>query len=258
MTETCYTLPGAPRLALLGDFHNGEGEPILASLRRRRPDLIAIAGDLVYGRPPANAPAVIEQANVLPLLEGCAALAPTFLSLGNHDHILTDRDLDLIRATGVRVLDNEWVPWRGYVLGGLTSHYVLDERAYRQCYPESLHNGVSRRERTQRPWVDFRFPDTQWLEPVPEGYTILLSHHPEYFRRLPSSIRLVLSAHAHGGQIRIFHQGLYAPGQGLLPRYTAGVHEGRFVITRGLKNTVWVPRVCNPTEMVYINVKAPD
>lgn len=254
MVETCYTLPGAPRLALLGDFHNGDPAPVIASLRARRPEIIAIAGDLVYGTPPKTAAAVEEQRNVLPLLERCVAVAPTFFSLGNHEYILASRDLELIRAVGVTVLDNRWMPWRSWTLGGLTSHYVLDERAYCKAYPDALENGVSRRDHSLRPWTNVQRPDTGWLEPLPKGPTILLCHHPEYYPLLPRGIDLVLSAHAHGGQIRVLHHGLYAPGQGFWPKYTGGVHDGRFVITRGLKNTVRVPRLWNPTEIVYLNL----
>lgn len=49
-------------------------------------------------------------------------------------------------------------------------------------------------------------------------------------------IDLVLSGHAHGGQIRLFGQGLFAPGQGILPKYTSGVHEN-MIISKGLANT---------------------
>ena len=63
---------------------------------------------------------------------------------------------------------------------------------------------------------------------------------------------LVLSGHAHGGQVRLFGRGLYAPGQGLLPRYTEGVHFRRLAVSRGLSNTQLVPRLFNPPEIVYL------
>ena len=70
-------------------------------------------------------------------------------------------------------------------------------------------------------------------------------------------IDLTLSGHAHGGQIRLLGQGLFAPGQGVLPRYTSGVYEGRLIVSRGLANTTFVPRLFNPTEMVYIHLQKP-
>ena len=98
-------------------------------------------------------------------------------------------------------------------------------------------------------------PDLSWLnavEALPE-YKILLSHHPEYYTAYlqDRKINLILSGHAHGGQIRLFGHGIFAPGQGLLPKYTSGIHPN-LVISRGLSNTALVPRLFNPPELVYL------
>ena len=96
--------------------------------------------------------------------------------------------------------------------------------------------------------------ETAWLKEYSSapGYHILLSHHPEYLPLIPSSIELVFSGHAHGGQWRVFNHGAWAPGQGWWPRYTKGVYKGRLVVSAGLSNTTWVPRIWNPTEIVYL------
>ena len=52
--------------------------------------------------------------------------------------------------------------------------------------------------------------------------------------------------------IRFFEKGLFAPGQGILPRLTSGVYENRLVIGRGLGNGTPFPRLFNPTELVYV------
>ncbi|MBQ3816071.1 MAG: metallophosphoesterase, partial [Clostridia bacterium] len=59
------------------------------------------------------------------------------------------------------------------------------------------------------------------------GFHILLCHHPEYWEPLVHGrrIELTVSGHAHGGQWRIFGRGVYAPGQGLFPRYTSGLYR---------------------------------
>ena len=251
MVETFYRINGAPSVALIGDFHNGDPTPIIASLTRRRPSLICIPGDLVYWYIPETELFTESQQNVLPLLSACVSLAPTFLSPGNHESILYDEDWALIRSTGVTVLDNAWtritVDGKEIAVGGLTSHRVINRRAFR-----AFQRSSGLQDNAKEHWTRIRKPDLSWIEPVPEGFSILLSHHPEYFPSLPF-INLVLSCHAHGGQWRFFRRGLYAPGQGWFPKYTKGVYEKRLVVSAGLKNTASTPRLFNPTEIVYIN-----
>ena len=54
MKESFYRLPGPRplRLALVADLHGQAPDAVLASLRRRKPDLICVAGDFVHGVPP--------------------------------------------------------------------------------------------------------------------------------------------------------------------------------------------------------------
>jgi predicted MPP superfamily phosphohydrolase len=65
---------------------------------------------------------------------------------------------------------------------------------------------------------------------------------------------LIVCGHAHGGQWRLFGRGVYAPGQGLFPKYTSGVLDGVCVISRGLGNHTRVPRIFNPPELVLISL----
>lgn len=69
---------------------------------------------------------------------------------------------------------------------------------------------------------------------------------------------LVLSGHAHGGQVRLpLLGGLYAPGQGLLPEYDSGLYslgETQMVVSRGLGNSVAPLRVNNRPELVIVTL----
>lgn len=248
-------------LALLSDLHNTDPEPVVASLRERVPSLICITGDILYGsRPEGNQSPLEVQKNVLPFLKSCVSLTPTFLSLGNHEWMLDQDDLTALTATGVVLLDNEWVTAtvgnEKILLAGLTSGYVTDYRRFRaesgspDRYPrqESISGiGGAVHARDHK-------PETEWLPAFAEqpGYKVLLSHHPEYFPLIPSSIDLILSGHAHGGQWRIFGHAVWSPGQGWWPRWTRGVYDSRLVVSAGLSNTIWIPRIGNPTEIVYL------
>ena len=221
---------------------------------------------LYGGRPEDDRSPLETQSNVLPFLRSCASIAPTFLSLGNHEWMVDAEDLRLLSSTGVTVLDNEWksitVGNEKIIIGGLTSGYVTDYRAFRSTQPaeprypkrEDLYGiGGATRAAAHK-------PETDWIPSFTSqpGYKIILSHHPEYYHFIPASVDLILSGHAHGGQIRMYNPfkrewiGTWSPGQGWWPRYTKGVYENRLVVSAGLSNTTWVPRLFNPTEVVYI------
>ena len=258
--ETFYSLQAPAMIALVSDTHDRQPEKILSSLRARQPRLIIIPGDIVNGhRPPENSLFEDMNHNALPLLRACAEIAPTFFSLGNHECFISSGDLDLIRSTGVTLLDNEYVLFDDMVIGGLTSPFVMFYRRLHDPAASDPHDSITDRQlmsAANRDAADLYAPDLSWLpefESQP-GYRILLAHEPHlwepYLRG--RNIDLILSGHAHGGQWRFFGQGLYAPGQGLFPRYTSGIHEN-MVISRGLANNAApFPRLFNPPELIYI------
>ena len=262
MKETVYRLDTPVSIALLTDTHNRRPEPILQSLRRHKPEMIAIAGDIVIGRPPERGLLLEQNENALPLLRACASIAPTFFSLGNHEGQVCEKDLALIRSTGVTLLDNSWCAWNGISVGGMTSPKVLFCRRYKAAiradepYPRLGDRRVFEDPALLPIWTDRKVPVTAWLsawEKQP-GWKLLLAHEPHlwepYLRG--RNIDLILSGHAHGGQWRFFGRGVWAPDQGLFPNYTSGLHEN-LIISRGLTNTAApIPRLFNPTEIVYI------
>ncbi len=260
MRETFYHIKKDPdiSIALVSDLHEKDPAPVLGSLERQMPDLIAIPGDMINWQRnphwrigmPRGRKLMSHLDPFLEIAARCAKIAPTCFSLGNHEWMVTQEEIDLIGQTGVVVLDNKWVEMPGnpsVIVGGLTSAAVTDYR----------------RNPDKEGWLAVADPsaaDTSWLDEFErqDAYKVLLCHHPEYWPRFLKNrkIDLVLSGHAHGGQIRLFGRGLYAPGQGILPRYTSGVHFGpcgALVVSRGLANTVrGVPRLFNPTEVVYL------
>ena len=49
MTESAYTVPGAPRLVLLSDLHGRPYREFIRSVQDFRPEMICITGDLITG-----------------------------------------------------------------------------------------------------------------------------------------------------------------------------------------------------------------
>lgn len=94
-----------------------------------------------------------------------------------------------------------------------------------------------------------------------EGFTLLLSHRPDRIKDYAEAgFPLVLSGHAHGGQVRLpFIGGLYSPNQGVFPKYTAGVYregETAMVVSRGLGNSRGPVRVFNFPEIVTVTLRS--
>ena len=251
MKERIYSISSQVniKIALISDTHNTALGPVMRSLKKRRPDIIAVTGDFLVGYgPKEDALPTKRQKNVLPLFEACASVAPTYVSLGNHERIICDEDIDKIQKTGAVVVDNGWAVHDGLAIGGLTSAIACNFRkGTRERYSHSLKlKGKNK-------------PDTSWLDSFEnaEGYRILLCHHPEYYLKYlyRRDIDLILCGHTHGGQIRLFGRGLYSPGQGWFPKYAGGVYDGKLVVSRGLANTAKpIPRLFNPTEIVYVEL----
>ena len=113
MVETVYRLDLPCSLALLGDLHGRPYQKVIESLRKHRPEIITIAGDILYGKqPPEDISPLVSQTCVLSFLHECCSVAPTFLSLGNHEWMLDEKDFREIQSTGVTILDNIWVGWQ--------------------------------------------------------------------------------------------------------------------------------------------------
>lgn len=97
----------------------------------------------------------------------------------------------------------------------------------------------------------------------PDAFKVLLSHRPEVFETyVEKDIDLVLTGHAHGGQIRLpFIGGLFAPTQGFMPTYTAGIYEQQdteMIVNRGLGNSLFPYRIFNLPEIYVVELKRKD
>lgn len=237
--------PKPCRMALLADLHGQDPTEPLHLLRKAHPDYVLCAGD-IFER--LNGADDVCHKNALRLLREAAAIAPTFYVTGNHEDGGTrswspmwklavkpreyaEKDMEAIAATGAVFLGDSFVLRDGIAFGGLYSGLICEGRAPNLAFLEEF-------SRVDAPKV-------------------LLCHHPEYY---PKYLRtnppdLTVSGHAHGGQWRIFGRGVFAPGQGLFPKYTAGVHDGRLVISTGLKRSGKIPRIFNRPELVVIDLK---
>lgn len=235
-------------LCQVSDVHNearGEGNAaLLRALREAAPDLICITGDFLDSRR-TDLDFALELAGQL------AEIAPAVYVTGNHEA----RRMDLsaleagLAARGVQVLRDDWMPLaRG---GEEIALLGLDDPGFAAGEDWTLAEGL---DQTQARL-------SALLAQAGDRFSLVLSHRPELLPAYAEAgADLVLSGHAHGGQVRLPGiGGLFAPGQGILPRLTSGVHargETRLVVSRGLGNSTFPLRVFNPPEIVTVTLRA--
>lgn len=230
------------RVAVAADFHSRASgmktEKVLGLIAETNPDLIVCPGD-IFNHTDSLSVNHPSNSNGLTLLAEMTKIAPVVYSIGNHEHGINDGNRAILEEHRIAVLDDSFVKFAGITVGGLTTGYLLDRRKYSVAPSPNLG------------FID----DFAALD----GFKLLLCHHPEYYPKFirGQGIDLTVSGHAHGGQWRIFSRGVYAPGQGLFPKYTGGVHDfgaEHLAISRGMTNTVPIPRFFNPCEILVLEL----
>jgi len=227
------------RVLLITDVHLGPFlsppalERVFARLLSADPDLVLLGGDLTTAKIdefPAGAAA----------FRSLRAPLGVFAVLGNHDHYTghPERLRGLLADCGVRVLHNSAVSLE--TPGGPDG----DPARLVVAGIDDLHAGS--------PDLDAALAQASPGAPV-----VLLSHNPDVvFGAARRGVRLVLSGHTHGGQIRI-------PGLPVLVRMSRyRLDEGHYVagathliVSRGLGVTGLPVRLFCPPEAVLITLR---
>ncbi len=215
-------------IAHVSDFHNKQkmAESTIDALKETQPDIICITGDLVDSHS-------TEIEIALAFVREAMKIAPCYYVTGNHEENLTEElqkgFLDRLAECGVVVLNDQEV--------------ILERNGSQISLAGHFWGGTD---------------DVGDISSF-DGYRILLNHQPETFKDVARSYDLVLAGHAHGGQFRIpFIGGLYAPGQGVLPEYDAGLFtEGgsNMLVSRGIGNSVFPLRFNNRPEVIFAVLK---
>ena len=223
------------KIAQISDLHNavfGEGNSkLLKILAGAEPDIIVITGDLIDSRH-------TDTGAALSFVRAAAELAPVYYVTGNHELRMDFGSIEPeLEAAGAVLLRNRSVRIeRG---GEYIELAGIDDPSFLGADGSAKSRAASELERLS----------------VDGAYLVLLAHRPELIETYAEyGADLVLSGHAHGGQIRLPGLGgLYAPGQGFLPEYDAGLYSSgdtSLVVSRGLGNSLFPLRINNRPEVV--------
>ena len=247
------------RLALVTDLHScdyGENQSdLIDAIDAQNPDVLLLGGDIFDD--------VIDNTKTEQFLSGIADRYPCFYVTGNHEYwgggTRFAQQMELLAQYGVTVMENDTrtVTVRGQtlLLGGID-----DPEAYCvQADPDDHNAYIAARSAADGVFSAHLAALSETASGA--GFSVLLSHRPEYFERYAETdFDLVLCGHAHGGQWRIpfLLNGVYAPHQGVLPQYAGGRYDENgttMIVSRGLaRETTWVPRIFNRPELVIVDI----
>lgn len=238
-TVTSPKLTAEVRLAVVTDFHSSDNaDDVVAMVASCAPDAVLMVGDM-FDDDIANRPTE----RTLSLMRQLSALYPCYYVSGNHETWTGEMDAlyQQTEEAGVTVLrmSSGVLTVRGQriALCGIPDPY------------EMVFSGAPDTEEQLR----------QALEDVDSAdFTVLLAHRPELLAKYAQfPLDLVVSGHAHGGQVRIpgVLNGLYAPNQGWFPKLAGGAYtqDGTTLIdSRGLAVRTRLPRIFNRPEVVLV------
>jgi len=246
-------IPGANevvRAALITDLHScryGKNQQKLVdAVRAENPALIFLVGDLFDDRIPDD--------NTEIFLKAIVDEYPCYYVTGNHEYWSkgekTTEKLTFLQKSGVRILSGEVLELE---LGAVkVSLAGIEDPSY---YYQQEEDKEIAKANFMRQLAELAAKTAE------DSFTILLSHRPEYAKDYAAlGFELVLSGHAHGGQWRIpgILNGLYAPNQGLFPKYAGGRYdlgETTVIVSRGLaRESTWIPRIFNRPELVMLEL----
>ena len=224
----------------IADFHARHSQKkhinIWPYLQGLQFDMAVFTGDIILDRAKQLHPHMSD-------LQALAKRVPTFYVDGNHEKYCCNQVAKLLESAGVINLlnrSNNFVVRNSAVsVVGFREYEYLSKRGFRDLETMSVNLSKS----------DFH---------------IILCHQPQIFNLLDKRVKsgLVLVGHTHGGQLRLpFMPTLYAPGQGVFPKYGDGWYENetnnqlKMFISRGVGATHFPLRMFNPPEVVVIELQ---
>lgn len=223
---------GAPiRIAFLSDVHDslyGSGQSeLVGEIEKFGADLVVFGGDLFdeYG----------GGENSWALVDALAERYSCYYTIGNHE--LRTKMAEEYKAEMSR---------RGVtVLSDSSAVISVNGQELLLCGAEHIGDEI------------LRSPQTD------ERFSILVYHYPSDFPKTSGlGFDLILAGHEHGGQWRLpgLVNGLYAPDEGLFPKYAGGRYAENgttMLVSRGLYrqlSCVLIPRIFNNPELLLVTI----
>lgn len=230
-------ITGCIRAAVISDLHSTRygkhsQNTLIDRLVELKPDVILIPGDTFdEERSPALSFTLLKQIN---------RICPCFFVTGNHEYY-GNRPNDIMNAVADLDID---------VLCGDALYFTKGDDIIQIC-------GLEDRQVGEEKWQEQKAAIKASIDK--DFFTVLVSHRPDMiddYNEIGADI--TVCGHAHGGQAVLpwLINGVFAPNQGLFPKYAGGHYslgETEMYVSRGLMRNE-IPRIFNPPELVIIDI----
>ncbi|MEI6603431.1 MAG: metallophosphoesterase [Clostridia bacterium] len=245
------------KIVFLSDLHISEGplsDRVVDQCRALNPDIIVISGDIVES---SLSEQDYYESSVATFAKKLITVSPVYWVTGNYEASLSSTNFSTLKrnlaASGFIFLDNKSLPLiKGKQIINLCG--IKDPLFGVENRISSMYDDVA----AIKSYLSEALPQN-----MPSVFTILLAHRTEYCELIAEShVDLLLTGHAHGGQIRLPLIGaVFAPGQGFFPKYTAGqftIKNTQLVVSRGIGASRIKQRLFNQPEIILLTLQPPS
>lgn len=229
------------KIVAISDIHGGSAfitesklQEIVKRTNEQQPDLIVLLGDFVSQETDDHSQLKMEIETIAKNISGFKAKYGVYAVLGNHDWWADGKRIQkALEDNGIKVLENdsEKIIVNGQMLWllGIPDHWTRQ--------PINLPQAMRK--------ID---------SPAP---IIAITHNPDIFPELPTSITLTLAGHTHGGQVNFPFIGAPIVPSNFKQRYVAGhiIEDGKHLfVTTGIGTSGPAIRFRVPPELVVLTL----
>lgn len=219
------------KVVFAGDFHIKPNQQkrldrIIEIINKQSPDIVLSTGDYVSGHTEESTMSPDKIAKCLGRVNSNYGF---YTTLGNHDGWYGAEAIEtFLENNGIKVLNNENVKLN---INGKEFYIIGVEDL--STGDANLYKAIG----------------------VVDKPSILLTHSPDIFPKVPKSINLTLAGHTHGGQIRIPFYGAIFTASEFQDRYVQGLiieNDKKLITTRGIGVSILPIRFNCVPEIVVI------
>lgn len=238
------------KMAFISDFHSASNKKfqnkIIKMLNSNNVEGVFISGDMIVGKENVDNKPAID------FLKKLCEKYPVYFTYGNHESRMYSRNIEdkshffeeISKIKKLYIINNDVMKLKLNNISVNLYGLELSEEYYKRKNPSEL----TKKEMVER------------LGEKKEGYTILLSHKPEYLHTYHEyGANLVLSGHNHGGTIRLPKLGgVISTSFKLFPKFSSGIFYDKdtiMVLTRGIGTHTIKFRLFNIPEVVILNFR---